>query len=40
MKALTTKAMVESIDVNVTQKHAGTQIKFVTQGLNTKGNTN
>lgn len=40
MKALTTKCMVETIDVNITQKHAATNIKFVTQGFNTKGNTN
>lgn len=40
MAALTTKAMVETIDVNITQKYAATKIKFVTQGFNTKGKTN
>lgn len=40
MSALSTKAMIESIDINITQKHAATKIKFAAQGLNTKGKTN
>lgn len=38
MKALTSKCMVESIDINITQEHAATNVKFVTQGFNTKNN--
>ena len=38
MKALTSRCMIESIDVDITQAHAATKIKFVTQGLNTKNN--
>lgn len=40
MDALTMKAVVESIDVNITQAHASTNVRFVTQGFNKKGSTN
>lgn len=40
MDALTMKAVVESIDVNITQAHAATNVRFVTQGFNKKGKTN
>lgn len=36
MEALTSRCMVESIDVNITQEHAATNVKFVMQGFNTK----
>ena len=40
MDSLTLKAMVESIDVSVSQAKVETNVKFVAQGLNTKGITN
>lgn len=40
MDSFSTKAMVESIDISITPSAAKTKLKFVTQGLNTKGITN